>query len=164
MGYEGIEKKHKKTIINFISYILDLEMNKPKVNITDIRICFEFVRLLDWHAVLPRRSSNGKVLEEFWTKFSGLRDFRFLARFYNKMIFKLPLLISLYIIAGARLTKAYDVTIHRYRKSHARIEEYNAYFAVYVFAVYLRCMYSMCCAVLCFASAIGAVMGPMPSW
>ena len=42
MGYEGIEQSIK-TIITFISYILDLQMNKPKVNITDIRICFEFV-------------------------------------------------------------------------------------------------------------------------
>ena len=37
---------------------------------------------------------------------------------------------------GGRPTKAYDVTIQRYRNSHAKIEkQYNAYFAVYGFKI-----------------------------
>ena len=37
---------------------------------------------------------------------------------------------------GARLTKAYDVTIHKYRNSHAKIEDSKMYiFGVYGFKI-----------------------------
>ena len=40
-----------------------------------------------------------------------------------------------YRYLGDRLTKAYDVTIQRYRKSHAKISQWNEYFAVYGFKI-----------------------------